>query len=87
MAAKLSTTAVIRHVIGDLSIRFLTLDTVADADTTTVAGTYQILFVGITANATAGAANDPAAAWSGNVITFHSGGAWSGTVMVISRVG
>lgn len=87
MAAKISTTAVQRHVTGDLAVRFYTLSAVADADTLTVPGLTQILDVIITPNATAGAANDPAAVWTGNVITFHSGGAWSGTVRVESRVG
>lgn len=87
MAALTSSTSPIRHVIGDLAVRFFTFAAVNDADTLTVSGLSQILDVIITPNATAGGANDPAAVWTGNVVTFHSGGAWGGTVLVLSRVG
>lgn len=87
MAAQVSTTPVTRHVLGDLVARFFTLSGVGDADTLTIPGIANIKDVVITPNATAGAANYPGAIWVGPVITFHSGGVWSGTVMVISREG
>lgn len=83
MAAQSSTTAVYRHVLGDLVVRYFTLATVADNDTLTV--TSNPYMVDIMPSASASAANNPCASWSGNVITFHSGGAWSGTVAVYSR--
>lgn len=87
MAAILSTTPVTRHVLGDLAVRFFTLAVVANLDTLTIPGISQILDVVITANTTAGMANEPAATWSGATVTFLSGGAWGGTVAVYSRVG
>lgn len=87
MAAQTPTNQMTRHVMGDLVARFATLSTVADADTLTIAGIGNIKDVIITPSATAGATNDPCASWSGNVITFHSGGTWSGVVMILSREG
>lgn len=89
MAALVSTTQPIRHILGDLAVRFFTFAaaSVNTGDTLTIPGVGQILDVLITANAAAGAANDPAATWTGSVVTFLSGGAWGGTVAVVSRVG
>jgi len=87
MAAQIPSNTPYRHIIGDLATRFFNLTSVANNDTLTVAGIQDILDVIITPNTTAGAANAPAATWSGNVVTFLSGGAWGGTVQVISRVG
>lgn len=86
MAVQLSTTSPYRHIIGDLSVRFFTLTTVNDADTLTVPG-GDILIVNIMPNTAAGNANDPCATWAGNVVTFHSNGAWGGVVQVFTRVG
>ena len=87
MAALSPTNSPYRHVLGDLAVRFFALTTVNNNDTLTIGGITDILFVSVEANTVAGAANDPTATFSGNVITFLSGGAWGGTVAVFSRVG
>ena len=87
MAVQTPSNSPYRHIVGDLSVRFFNLTSVGNNDTLTVAGVSDILDVIITPNTTAGAAYAPAATWSGNVVTFLSGGAWGGTVAVVSRVG
>ena len=87
MPAKTPTNKIVRHVIGDLVLHHYTLATVANADTLTVPGVNTILVALISPTTTTYAGYNPAASVSGNVITFTSNNAWSGTVMVISRTG
>jgi hypothetical protein len=88
MAALSPTNVPSKHVLGDIVVRFYNFTTVNTGDTLTIAGLGgTILQVSITPNTAAGGANDPAATWTGSVVTFLSAGAWGGTVSVFSRTG
>lgn len=82
MAALVSTTAPYRHVLGDLVMRFYTLSG-NNGDTLTIPGTVTIL----QADPVPTTAINIGCTFSGNVVTFVSGGAWMANVMVTSRVG
>lgn len=82
MAALNSSTAVTRHITGDLSVRFFTLSG-TNGDTLTVPGVSDILFV----SARPTTAIAIGATWTGNVITFVTSGAFAATIEVVSRVG
>ena len=87
MAAVTVTNKPVRHVLGDLVFHRYTLSAVANGSTLTVPGAGMIEVVTISPTTTTYAGYNPAASVSGNVITFTSSNAWSGTVMVISRTG
>ena len=82
MAALTSTTAPYRHITGDLSMRFYTLSG-NNGDTLTIPGVIDIL----QADPVPTTSINLGCTFSGNVVTFVSGGAWTATVMVVSRVG
>ena len=87
MAAVTVTNKPVRHVLGDLVLHRYALSAVANGSTLTVPGTSMIEVVTISPTTTTYAGYNPAASVSGNVITFTSSNAWSGTVMVIARTG
>lgn len=82
MAAITSTTSVVRHILGDLAVRYFTLSG-NNGDTLTVNGISQVLQVTVTPTT----AISVGATVSGNVVTFVTSGAWAATVGVFSRVG
>jgi hypothetical protein len=84
MAALTPTNQPLRHIIGDLAIRFYTLAAVTPGDTLQVP---QIQALAVIITPTTAVANGAtwAGAASGTLITFA--GTWAGTVTVISRAG
>lgn len=85
MAALVSTNTPLRHIFGDVAIRFFNLTgSGTTGDTLTVSGVTNILQVVVspTTGATAFLVSVV-----GNVITFTVTGAWTATVAVYSRVG
>jgi hypothetical protein len=85
MAALVSSTPIIRHIVGDLSVRYLTLTgSGTTGDTVTVTGVSDILQVVVTPTTST---NVIGVSVVGSVITFNVAGAWTAIASVWSRVG